>query len=119
MMNLECRTTKQGTLQSWVDSFQRFFYGIVATMTPRGALLLGMVFHVFLAADSLRLGKFLSDSSSVICRYSVNPRTQNVSIYPSITSSYGCVYFQHSLLFFLFAVGSVESMRLFSLSLTF
>jgi len=48
MKNLECHTMEQGTLQSWVGSFQRFSvvidqYGIVATP---GAPLLGMVFDV-------------------------------------------------------------------------
>lgn len=121
--NLECRTTEQGTLQSRVGSFQCFSvvidqYGIVVTMTPPGAPLLGMVFDVFLAAHSFRLGKFLSESSSVICWYAVNPQTQIVSIYPS-TPSYGFVSFRHSLLLFLLAVGSVENIKPFSHSITF
>jgi hypothetical protein len=72
MKNLECRTTEQGTLQSCEGSFQRFSvvidqYGIVVSMAPPGAPLLGIVFGVFLAADSFRLGNFLSESSSVVC----------------------------------------------------
>jgi hypothetical protein len=122
MKNLECRTTEQGTLQSWVGSFQLFYvvidqYDIVVTVVPPGAPLLDMVFVVFLAAHSFRLGKFLSESSLVICWYAVNPWTQIVSIYPSI-SFYGFVSFRHSLLLFLLAVGSVENIRPFSLSIT-
>jgi len=52
MKNLECRTTEQGTLQSWAGSFQRFSvvidqYGTVVTVAPPEAPLLGMVFDVF------------------------------------------------------------------------